>query len=286
MTVSAVQQQSAEGDVRIKALLSSFRQVGLPLLLALGAAEHTDGTVRGTFDSAKFAALVTSTVRLAADLGTGLGASEDSCDAWVRWALAGAASQIVGASFQATGKPLSQDDVAVLSSLVRDLQNQFSAALADGKEPLPNTVATFRAKSLEALVPVIGAISRYSFGRAEHGLVGEVAEKILRTSDQITRTLAPAGASPEEWRLLCWSVLRAAGQIYADSHYAEADRLLYMEPDARAAYYAQHGNVPPMTQVWQSFNQRMAMLATLASYLEVPSSAKLDDVSEEHWVSP
>jgi hypothetical protein len=49
-----------------------------------------------------------------------------------------------------------------------------------------------------------------------------------------------------------------------------------MNPEERAAYFAQHGNVPPMTQVWQAFNQRMAMLATLATYLEVPASAQLD----------
>lgn len=80
--------------------------------------------------------------------------------------------------------------------------------------------------------------------------------------------------------MLCWNVMRAAGQIYADCHFAEADRLLYMSAEDRAAYFAQHGNVPPMTQVWQAFNQRMAMLATLAMYLEVPANAGLE---EEAW---
>jgi hypothetical protein len=36
-----------------------------------------------------------------------------------------------------------------------------------------------------------------------------------------------------------------------------------MEPEERAAYFAQHGNAFPMTKFWQAFNQRMAMLATL-----------------------
>jgi hypothetical protein len=141
---------------------------------------------------------------------------------------------------------------------------------------MPNTVATFRAKMLETLVPVVGAVAQYSFGRAEHALLAEVAERLVRTADQVTRALAPAGSTAEEWRLLCWNVLKAAGQIYTESHYAEADRLLYMNPDERAAYFTKHGNIVPMTQVWQAFNQRMAMLATLATYLDVPASAQLD----------
>ena len=52
-----------------------------------------------------------------------------------------------------------------------------------------------------------------------------------------------------------------------------------MEPDERAAYFAQHGQVVPMQQVWEAFNQRMVMLATLATYLEVPASAGLDAAS-------
>ena len=92
----------------------------------------------------------------------------------------------------------------------------------------------------------------------------------------MTRALAPAGATPEQWRMLCWNILRASGQIYTECHYAEADRLLYMSPEERTAYFAQHGNIVPMTQVWQAFNQRMAMLATLATYLDVPAQAQLE----------
>lgn len=266
---------------RMQTLLVAFRQVGLPLLHVL--AEST-----GAKDSAKpadangqqFGALVDSTVALSHELAVQLGAEEDQLDSWVRWALVGAASQTVAARFKATGEPLQPDEAKRLASIAIELQDRFKAQIPAGNEPVPNTAATFRAKTMEAMVPVIGAVAQYSFGRAEHALLAEVAAKLVKTSDQVTRALAPSGSSPEEWRLLCWNVLRAAGQIYSESHYAEADRLLYMNPDDRAAYFAQHGNIPPMTQVWQAFNQRMAMLATLATYLDVPESARLD---EEGW---
>lgn len=263
---------------RMQTLLVAFRQVGLPLLhvLAESAAPDKANSLSTEEKSKQFSTLVDSTITLSHELASQLGAEEDQLDAWVRWALVGAASQTVAARFKATGEPLPAEEAKRLASIALELQDRFKSQIPAGNEPIPNTTATFRAKTMEAMVPVIGAVAQYSFGRAEHALLAEVAAKLVKTSDQVTRALAPSGSSPEEWRLLCWNVLRAAGQIYSESHYAEADRLLYMNPDERAAYFAQNSNVPPMTQVWQAFNQRMAMLATLATYLEVPPSAQLD----------
>jgi len=265
-------------QARMQTLLIAFRQVGLPLLHALAEATGADKAAGKVSDASgqQFGALVDSTVALSQELAAQLGADEDQIDAWVRWALVGAASQTVAARFKATGEPLPLDEAKRLAGIAIELQDRFKSQIPAGNEPIPNTAATFRAKTMEAMVPVIGAVAQYSFGRAEHALLAEVAAKLVKTSDQVTRALAPSGCSPEEWRLLCWNVLKAAGQIYAESHYAEADRLLYMNPEDRAVYFAQNGNIPPMTQVWQAFNQRMAMLATLATYLDVPPSAMLD----------
>jgi hypothetical protein len=219
-------------------------------------------------------ALLDSAVMLDRKLAEQGGAGD--ADAWARWALVGDAAQTVAAAYKAAARPLTEEEADNIVAIVVDLQGKFKAQIPSGEEALPNTVATFRAKMMEAMVPVVGAMAQYSFGRSEHALLAEVAERLTKTADQVTRALAPTGASPEEWRLLCWHVLKSAGQIYTESHFAEADRLLYMDPDERAAYFAQHGQIVPMTQVWQAFNQRMAMLATLATYLEVPESARLD----------
>jgi hypothetical protein len=250
---------------RMQALLTAFRQLGLPLLQAVGEAQSKDGNPGTGINTAILGPLVDSTVMLSQKLAGQLGASEDQVDAWVRWALAGAASQVVGAAYKTSGKPMTAEEADHIAAIAVDLQNKFKAQIPPGQENLPNT-----------MVPVVGAVAQYSFGRSEHALLAEVAEKLVKTADQVTRALAPTGATPEEWRLLCWHVLKAAGQIYTEAHLGEADRLVYMEPEERAAYFAQHGQIVPMLQVWQSFNQRMAMLATLATYLEVPESARLD----------
>jgi hypothetical protein len=272
---------------RMQSLLTTFRQIGLPLLQALtdtAANRQAQGQAPEQSPNVElFNALVDSTVTLSQKLAAKLGASDDQIDAWVRWSLVGAASQVIASNFKATGQPMQADEADRLAGIAFDLQNKIKTPLLPATEPVPNTVATFRAKMMEAMVPVVGALAQYSFGRSEHALLAEVAEKLIKTADQVTRALAPAGSSPEQWRLLCWHVLRASGQIYTESHYAEADRLLYMNPEERTAYFAQHGNVPPMTQVWQAFNQRMAMLATLATYLEVPSSVQMQP-QPENWL--
>lgn len=264
-------------SARMQTLLVAFRQVGAPLLQALAEnASSNDASVGGDLNSAHFAALVESTVGLSRALAAELGGTEEQLDAGVRWALVGAASQVVGAGYRASGRAPSEEDVARLASIAATLQDKFKAQIPAGGETVPNTVATFRAKMMEAMVPVIGAVAQYAFGRAEHELLADVAERLVKIAERVTRSLAEPGITPEQWRLLCWNILRAAGQIYTECHYAEADRLLYMSPEDRAAYFAQHGNIVPMTQVWQSFNQRVAMLATLATYLEVPESAQLE----------
>jgi hypothetical protein len=246
-------------------------------LQAIGEAQgKEDGAQPQALKTEALGSLVDNTVMLSQKLSAQLGASEDQVDAWVRWALVGAASQVVGATYKIAGRPLTEEEATHIVAIAADLQSKFKSQIPPGQEKLPNTIATFRAKMLEAMVPVVSAVAQYSFGRAEHALLAEVSERLVKNADQVTRALAPTGATPEEWRLLCWHVLKAAGQLYTEAHFLEADRLLYMDPDQRAAYFAQHGQIVPMAQVWQAFNQRMAMLATLATYLDVPESARLD----------
>ncbi len=268
--------QNAGANARVQTLLAAFRQIGMPLLQTLAETSGGENAQKAEISPEQLESLLNSTIVLSRELAAEIGAGEEALDPAVRWALAGSASQVVAASFRATGTPMLEEEAKRLAGVAARLQAKFKNQIPAGGETVPNTVATFRAKMMEAMVPVIGAVAQYAFGRAEHELLAEVAERLAKTADQVTRALAEPGSTPEQWRLLCWNILRAAGQIYAESHYAEADRLLYMPAEERAAYFAQHGNAVPMTQVWQAFNQRMAMLATLATYLEVPASARLD----------
>ncbi len=228
-------------------------------------------------ESQLLSGLVEATLALAETTLEALNEGGEAVEDAVRWNIIAAGAHAVAARFRATSQPPTPDEAATLAKAVFETKEKFqSQAVAPG-ENAPNTLGTFRARMLEALVPVVNAVAQYSFGRAEHLMLAQVSERILRTADQVTRGLAPAGCTPRDWRLLCWSVLQAAGFLYSDCHFAEADRLLYMDKDERDAYFKEHDQIPPLTFVWQSFDQRMAMLATLITYLDVPSSARLDE---------
>lgn len=280
MTETTDKTPSQDDNKKMQTLLASFRAIGMPLLKSL---VEVSGAVEGSKTEAQaedFNKLIDNTVVLSQEIAKEIGAEEGELDATVRWALAGSASQVVAASYHATGEHMKPEEASHLAQIAVQLQDKFKSQIPDGGESVPNTVATFRSKMMEAMVPVIGAVAQYAFNRAEHEVLAEISERLVKTSDQVTRALAPAGATPEQWRMLCWNIVRAAGRIYTECHYAEADRLQAMDAEKRAAYFAQHGDEVPMTQVWQAFNQRMAMLATLSTYLDVPASAKLD---EQEW---
>lgn len=259
----------------MQSLIATFRQLGLPLLQATCEYHNKEEKPDG-LNLEALGALVDSTIMLSQKIAAQAGASDAPVDAWVRWAAASASAQAIGASYRMCGRVMSEEEATKIAEVTASLQDKFKALFPAEQETVPNTVATFRAKMLEAMVPVVGAIAQYSFGRSEHALLAEVAEKLIKTADQITRTLAHPGATPEEWRLLAWQVLKAEGQVYMEAHFSEADRLLYMPAEERSAYFAEHGQIIPMQQVWQAFNQRMAMLATLAAYFELPETAMLD----------
>ena len=275
--------EPAENTAKLRGKLYAFRNIGGPLLAAvtelrslLPSEPHERTPER---DATALAQLVQSAVALAEAAGRQLGAEALSQDDWIRWSIAATASGVVAAHYRVTGRPLPVEDASVIINAIE----QAGPLLADlppppdGEEVDPNSPAYLRLKMLAAMGPVIGAISRYSFGRPEQQLVSEVARAGCgQMSVEVTRSLVTAdNHDPEEWRLMCGAVLEVAGQLYAESHFAEADRLLDMSPDERNDYLTRHNNSIPMDPVWNSFILNMAMLTTVAGFLDIPQGADL-----------
>lgn len=278
MTLSATAEMNPD-ELKLRAEIACLRNIAAPLVSALfevqgGMADPSESEVTGQ-NAEQLAALVDSAVGIANAMADELGASSGPEYDWARMNSAAPASQCVAAFYRATGKTLDVSAAESMLAALRDVSEKFPLLAPAPHEP-PFALTLFRGKLLEAMVPVIGSVAQYAFGRPEHGLLAEIAERIMQAVEQATRALAPPSANPEEWRTLCYAILKAAGQLYTECHYAEADRLLYMDADERAHYFAQNGNRVPMTRVWQAFDQRVAMLVTLVAYVELPPSARLD----------
>jgi hypothetical protein len=267
--------------VKLHARVAVLKHVVTPLLQAMAEVKNANKenpqTPTPEEDAQTLGTLVDGAMALSAATTANFNQDNVAIDDSVRWMIAHAATQMVAARFRATGTIFPAEDAVTLAKSTFEIKEKFQSQSIGTGENVPNTLGIFRAKMLEALVPVVNAVAQYAFGRAEHLLLAQVAERLLKTADQVTRSLAPAGCTPKDWRLLCWSVLQAAGYLYSDCHFAEADRLLYMDKEERDSYFKEHDNMPPLHFVWQSFDQRMAMLATLITYLDVPESARLDE---------
>jgi len=271
--------------MKLHARVAVLKHVVTPLLQAMAEVKNANKETQKTHtveeDAQTLGALVEGAMALSKATTENFnetgGAIEDS----VRWMIVHSSTQTVAARYRATGTIAAAEEAVNIAKSTFEIKDKFQSQSIGQGESVPNTLGIFRAKMLEALVPVVNAVAQYSFGRAEHLLLAQVAERLLKTADQVTRSLAPAGCTPKDWRLLCWSVLLAGGYLYSDCHFAEADRLLYMDKEERDVYFKEHDNMPPLHFVWQSFDQRMAMLATLITYLDVPESARLDEQQME-----
>ncbi len=264
----------------LHARVAVLKNVVTPLLQAIGEVNRAAKSATpptGEEEAATLASLVSGALALSEATANTIAGGSEPLDDTVRWGIVSASTHNIAATFRSTGRVTGADEAQRLAAAVFEHKDKFQSQSVAPGESLPNTLGTFRARMLEALVPVVNAIAQYAFGRAEHVMLSQVADRLLKTADQVTRSLAPAGCTPRDWRLLCWSVLQAAGFLYSDCHFAEADRLLYMDKEERDAYFQQHDMMPPLTFVWQAFDQRMAMLATLITYLDIPESARLDE---------
>ncbi len=274
------------GAATLRALVATLRHIAMPVLLALAEvraaqAQKNEGDAaaadksNAAAEAALFQQLIGAAVALARSASAEMGAEEAEEADWARWQVAASAAQLVAVHYKATAQVLSAEAAGQLVAAVNTARLSFRGPIAESV-PADNSVGSFRARMLDALVPVVGAVAQYAFSRTEHQLLSEVTARLLKTADQATRALAPAGMEPKDWRLLSWHVLKSAGQLYAEAHYTEADRLLYMPAEERKAYFTAHNNLPPLDKLWHNFDRRMAMLVTLAAYIDIPETARLD----------
>lgn len=270
---------ASEKVSKLKSLLYGFRTIGAPLLSAVTEVRpfmQADAPANPEADAQAFKQLIDSNVKIAQKITQSIGAEDDENGDWARWATAGAAAKIISAHYRATGKPLGDQEAEETIQAISQLSETLLQDAPLPQDPSEITAGILRLKMMEAMAPVVGAVGRYSFGRTEQTLVGEVAARLQKTALEAAKSLLPEGCTEDEWRLIYGGVLEVTGHLYAESHYAEADRLLDMRPDERTAYLTRYGNQVPMGPVWESFDLNMAMLTAVASYLEVPESANLD----------
>ena len=274
MTADTAPDLSADqnGPALTRARAALLRELAAPLLAALYEVQGSMGQTGEALVEQNlklFDKLIDNSTAIAGQIGTGMGAGMGADSEPVRWGVAAGVAQCVAAHYRATSRPLPPAEAEGMLNAFNSLERRFPGLMPVGPEYGAMGLGLFRAKLLEAMAPLVHAVATYSFNRPEHALLAEIAERILQAAETVTRALASPGGSAEDWRTLVWSVVKSSAELYHQCHWDEADRLLYMDPEERAAYFAENGQDIPMEKVWQAFDQRLGMLTTLMAYLEL-----------------
>lgn len=114
---------------------------------------------------------------------------------------------------------------------------------------------------MSALLPVVNSIMAYSFGQPEKKLVQDVTERLVRESKFLRAKMFPEIPEGSMAAKADLALLRMAGLIYSQCHFAEMAKLMATEDQVR------QGMAPTMTALWQSFILRMQMLEILGDAL-------------------
>lgn len=263
---------------RAQALVSVIRGIGAPLQSAVSevAAGLRDRgqPITQTDEARAYAQLVQQVVSIGRTTSSTLEIGRDAIARWngepLRWSVMEAISDIAGAHFRATG--LLQPSGIVGQIVAAVVQIAIDGARREDMMPgLGNaTQARLGLDMLKATPPVVHAITRFAFGRNPLVLVTEVAWELQYKAVECTRRLLAAGSTLDEWHAVYGAFIVSAGQLYAESHFAEAERLSRLPQHERNAMGA--GELS-MTAVWDAFDRKVDLLANFAGYMAVPAES-------------
>lgn len=261
---------------RAQALVSVIRGIGAPLQsavseVAAGLRERGQ-PVTATDEARAYAQLVQQVVSIGRTTSATLEIGRDAIARWngepLRWCMLEAISDIAGAHFRATGLLQPSGIVGQIVAAV----TQIAIDGARREDLMPGlggaTQARLGLDMLKSVPPVVHAVTRYAFGRNPLVLVTEVAWELQYKAVECTRRLLMTGSTLDEWHSVYGAFINSAGQLYAESHFAEAERLSRLSPAERDALGV--GELP-MTAVWEAFDRKVDLLASFAGYMAVPA---------------
>lgn len=243
-------------------------------------------------DAAAVAELLGKSVLAGIELGQvmDLSTAEDQGDS-LRLALAAISSALIAARYKSAGQAPAEADIKKMTAALQ-------AVLAFSENFAPDAQNTARLSNLEAigqganahqaavqyiqaLTPVVNAVSAFPFGQPEQKLIMEISGRLTQKASAIAGAL-PGAPSGDEKKSAELAVLRALAQIYGAAHEAETARISGLSEEARAQ---QSAAAQSMDGVWKSFDERVMILEALAQSM-VPGMKSTSSSSSGSGAAP
>jgi len=250
---------------RTDLLLSLLEKLGLPLIEAVHGSPQKLAPDPAR-EAERLKELLNASKTLGQELRKTLDLPLDSDKKSIRIALTALAAQVVAAQYKNSGKGFSEQDIKRITSGLEAVL-VFSDDLVPEEQSLEalrtlaDNFALFGGLQihlhlLDAFLPVIRAVSFFSFGQSGSRMVKEVAEKLVIRAAQLRVNLFGETLDPNEARVAELSILRLLSSLYSDCHISETERFIKLQESARLA-------IQPST-IWDLFEQRVLMLEALA----------------------
>jgi hypothetical protein len=243
--------------VRTQFLMQLLQKLASPLMGAVNA--HADMESDAHKDAATMAALLSESVKIGIAMSQSMNLkTEDGDSDAIRVALSSLAGGLVADHYRTSGRIPSENDGRRMAKILESV-------IAFSDNFAPNAEHTARLKTLEgvppffdpvqtniyvinALTPVITAISAFSFGQSETRLLQDVAARLGERAKAICGQTDGMGAMSEI------VVIQALAHVYADIHRGQTQTM------ARGGHEV---TVNSMENIWAEFEKRTKMLETL-----------------------
>lgn len=252
-------------NTRINDLVHILEKIGTPLMAAIG---HTQNPNTSPADTAEtMAALLARTIQLSINIGESAQISAtDAEDDSIRVALAAMASPLIAEHYKNNGQvpeeSLIQRTAASLDAVINFSKNfKLDAEMEERLGALDTGTLKDGAQAellyIHAFIPVVQAISEFSFGQPETKLLSELTERINAHAQQLTQSLFDDLEDGTDIKTVELSVLKALAGIYANAHRAASNALKTATDDDQ--------DVLGLDRAWQAFELQVSMLDALMS---------------------
>ncbi|MCB1682634.1 MAG: hypothetical protein H6858_08115 [Rhodospirillales bacterium] len=260
-------------------LVLLLQSLGLPLLSAVQKnSSQSSHEFDASKEAQKIAELLASSQKLGRELRHALDLSGETDKKSLRIVLTTLAAQLVASLYDESGKIPNEHDVKRMLAgfeSVLTFSDQFTPE-ADSVERLKALAAEYalfdgyqlHMQYLQSCLPVIRAVSLFSFGQPESKLVKDICDKLAQRAADMRLKFFGEALDINQVRMADLAFLRMLAGLYADCHEIETQRLARLDETARAS-------IQPAS-VWAVFEQRAQMLDALAESL-LPLSASVQE---------
>jgi len=273
-------------------LIEVFEKIGGPLLAAI---ESNPEPLKAEDTASAMASLLAKSVQSGIEISHLLGKEGAGTDDAARLATTALAGNLIAGRFKITNKTPEESDLKRIQSALQAVMvfsdnftpDEDNIKRLENLEPRGQQVDAIQlsAQYIHAVLPIIEAVSLYSFGRQEQAMISIIGKRLSQRALTLRESLSDSADENEQKRLEI-AILSALSQLYHTCHIHETQRLTAMDADELGKQPTDVDGGLSMERLWKRFETRALMLEALGKNLILGEDAASKDSGENKAPAP